>query len=217
MTKQPKSLRIADVADLYPGYAFSEQQATANGLIYLLREVDLPLREPPLYWAQINSNEVAPQHFLQTGDVIFHPQYPHKATVFTLPYTSFVVCAPLITCRLHDPATWQPAFLAWYLGSDWAKAALFDVVRAKASMHLVPEDFGGLLMPQTSIAVQQQIADAWLEQGQREQATWSLFEHMRRNVDALLMTYVNVSTEVMPTANQKRRQNGALLAEGANV
>jgi hypothetical protein len=193
---------LADVVEFCAGLSVPEACFAEDGAVSLIREADLPMlhngAEPPLYWVQASLRGLAGQRFLQVGDVIFHPQYPRRALVFDMTYARFIACAPLITCRIHDPATLLPVFLAWYLGTDRVRAALYDTIRANACIALPPPAYGALALPPASMAVQQEIAQTWHEERQREQSTLALFRRMRENMDAVLLGWLDMGSGVVP-------------------
>lgn len=168
-----------------------EQDVGKHSGPWLLREADVLFDQPRRYWERAGCMNLASQSRLQAGDVIVHPQYLHRATVVAGKFDGFVACAPLTVCRILDPARLLPAYLAWFLGSDLMKAALFDAMKITHRVVTGPQELGAITIPLASMAVQQQIARFWQDMVARERTALDLVAQMRKNFDQLWLPQVN--------------------------
>ncbi|MEN9864735.1 MAG: hypothetical protein RL748_325 [Pseudomonadota bacterium] len=116
--------------------------------------------------------------------------------LFDLPFNRFVASAPLMVCRINGTIRLRPGYLAWFLGTDQVKAALFDVVRSKRHLQLDLDDFRNLHLPCANPEVQREIEQGWREEMQREQTVLGLFGQMRQHIDAVLMDWVQHSAPI---------------------
>ncbi|MEN9867719.1 MAG: hypothetical protein RL748_3309 [Pseudomonadota bacterium] len=197
----PQRMRLADVTELFAGSAVPDTCLSDQGTTWLVRETDVAQWRSgngPLYWAQATLPEPGCLRYLEPGDVIFHPQYPRHAMLFDLPFTRFVASAPLMVCRINGTIRLRPGYVAWFLGTDQVKAALFDMVRSKRHLQLDLDDFRNLHLPCANIDVQREIEQGWREEMEREQSVLGLFGQMRQNIDAVLMDWVQHSAPVLP-------------------
>jgi type I restriction enzyme, S subunit len=165
---QQFATRLARVADILPGYAFSSEsfQQGPNGAIRLLRGVNV---EPDqIHWDDtVSIGTTALEQFvryqMRVGDIVIGMDRPLIANGMRVARTTEADVPSLLVqrvARIRARASADQGYLAMALRSHAFEHHLVPVVTGVSVPHIIEDQIGSFTVPLPDIGLQKQIARA---------------------------------------------------------